>query len=126
MHGEEDFYEEDEVNAADSWQQHIERNESYILDLFHGQLKSTLFCRMCKTASIKYDAFSTVTLPIPAKKYEELTLFYQKYVQDADYDNYRLAVKIKADQTVYALRQKVESQFGFKAGSFIVSWVCDN
>jgi ubiquitin carboxyl-terminal hydrolase 4/11/15 len=57
---------EREVEAAQRfWDQHIARNDSIIVDLFHGQYKSTITCPECHRVSITYDPFTNVSIPIP-------------------------------------------------------------
>jgi len=55
----------DSVAAANRWQLHLLRNQSIVVDLMHGQLKSTLKCPNCHRISITYDPYMTVPLPIP-------------------------------------------------------------
>ena len=56
----------DEIVAKQSWDNHIKRNQSIIVDLMHGQYKSKLVCPDCKKISITFDPFMTISLPIPA------------------------------------------------------------
>ena len=37
----------DEVLAKEEWEAHKKRNDSVIVDLFHGQFKSTVVCPSC-------------------------------------------------------------------------------
>lgn len=46
----------------------MQRNDSIIVDLFHGQYKSTITCPECHRLSITYDPFTNVSLPIPKLK----------------------------------------------------------
>ncbi|ULT94799.1 hypothetical protein L3Y34_003917 [Caenorhabditis briggsae] len=54
--------------AAKSWHSYKLRNDSIIVDLMHGQLRSTLVCPVCDTVSIKFDPFGYISLPLPAKE----------------------------------------------------------
>ncbi len=54
--------------SLEAWTKHIIRNESVIVDLFHGQYKSTLVCSVCQKVSVTFDPFMTLSLPIPGKK----------------------------------------------------------
>ena len=40
-------------------------SRSIIVDLFHGQLKSTLKCCTCSFTSVTFDPFSFLSLPLP-------------------------------------------------------------
>jgi ubiquitin carboxyl-terminal hydrolase 4/11/15 len=58
----------DEQFADESWLDHKKRNDSIIVDYFHGLLKSTLNCLVCKEISIKFDPFCYLSVPLPSKK----------------------------------------------------------
>lgn len=62
--------------SLEAWNKHIYRNESIIVDLFHGQFKSTLICSICKRISITFDPFLMTQIPIPSTKYMSLELYY--------------------------------------------------
>ena len=48
-------------------------NRSIIVDLFQGQLKSTLQCIACQYQSIKFDSFMFLSVPIPRNR-QNITL----------------------------------------------------
>lgn len=58
----------DEVFAEESWNDHKKRNDSIIVDIFHGLLKSTLNCLVCHEISIKFDPFCYLSVPLPSKR----------------------------------------------------------
>ena len=67
--------EESELEAATRyWDFHLSRNSSIIVDLFHGQFKSTITCPKCKRISVTYEPFTTVGLPIP--NLEKVEIFF--------------------------------------------------
>jgi ubiquitin carboxyl-terminal hydrolase 4/11/15 len=68
--------EKDYEVAMMSWENHLKRNQSVIVDLLHGQYKSTIVCPDCKRISITFDPFNCVSLPIPDKKFKEIDFFY--------------------------------------------------
>jgi ubiquitin carboxyl-terminal hydrolase 8 len=51
--------------AAKAWEEYLRRNRSVIVDLFQGQLQSSLRCKECKYCSIKFDIFMFLSIPIP-------------------------------------------------------------
>jgi len=55
-----------------SWENHLKRNQSIIVDLLHGQFKSKITCPTCNRISITFDPFNSVSLPIPAKLEKEI------------------------------------------------------
>ena len=48
------------------WEKHLKRENSIIVDLFHGQFKSTISCNKCKRISISFDSYMFISLPIPS------------------------------------------------------------
>ncbi|XP_065146163.1 ubiquitin carboxyl-terminal hydrolase 15-like isoform X1 [Paramisgurnus dabryanus] len=65
----------DKVVAEEAWQNHIKRNDSIIVDIFHGLFKSTLVCPLCSKISVTFDPFCYLTLPLPMKKERTLNVF---------------------------------------------------
>lgn len=59
----------DSVVAAEAWQQHHARNQSIVIDLFYGQLKSKVSCLGCGRDSVRFDPFSLLSLPLPVENY---------------------------------------------------------
>ncbi len=74
----------DEEASKEAWTKHLIRNESIIVDLFHGQYKSTLVCSVCDKVSITFDPFMTLSLPIPGKK-EKISFYYVPYKLTQDF-----------------------------------------
>lgn len=61
--------------AEEAWENHIKRNDSIIVDIFHGLFKSTLVCPVCSKVSVTFDPFCYLTLPLPMKKERTLEVF---------------------------------------------------
>ena len=55
----------DAEKAAESWRRYLRRDDSRIVDLFVGQLKSTLQCTVCGHRSVTFGPFWDLSLPIP-------------------------------------------------------------
>ncbi|GIY42901.1 ubiquitin carboxyl-terminal hydrolase 2 [Caerostris darwini] len=52
-------------DAFKTWRRYRDTDDSLIVDLFAGQLKSTLKCMTCNNDSITHDPFWDLSLPIP-------------------------------------------------------------
>eukprot|EP00053_Salpingoeca_punica_P020044 m.206682 g.206682 ORF g.206682 m.206682 type:complete len:1530 (+) comp17779_c1_seq5:1110-5699(+) len=80
--------------AAERWQDHLRRNQSIMVDLFHGQLKSQLRCLTCQHVSVTFDPFTFLTLPLPAEASSNVDIKLQRqdgqppthYVVKVDHD----------------------------------------
>ncbi|XP_062408810.1 ubiquitin carboxyl-terminal hydrolase 2a isoform X2 [Sardina pilchardus] len=63
----------DQEKGKKMWSKYLEREDSKIVDLFVGQLKSSLTCTECGYCSTVFDPFWDLSLPI-AKGYGEVSL----------------------------------------------------
>ncbi|XP_043115333.1 ubiquitin carboxyl-terminal hydrolase 2a isoform X2 [Puntigrus tetrazona] len=63
----------DEEKGKKMWTKYLEREDSKIVDLFVGQLKSSLTCSECGYCSTVFDPFWDLSLPI-AKGFGEVSL----------------------------------------------------
>ncbi|XP_021771249.1 ubiquitin carboxyl-terminal hydrolase 8-like isoform X1 [Chenopodium quinoa] len=60
--------------ADEHWQIHLARNDSIIVDLFHGQFRSKLVCPICKRVSVTFDPFMYLSLPLPSTTMRTMTV----------------------------------------------------
>ncbi|XP_054567952.1 ubiquitin carboxyl-terminal hydrolase 21 isoform X1 [Eptesicus fuscus] len=60
-----DLSDNDRANLM--WKRYLEREDSKIVDLFVGQLKSCLKCQACGYRSTTFEVFCDLSLPIPKK-----------------------------------------------------------
>ncbi|KAI1890188.1 hypothetical protein AGOR_G00171110 [Albula goreensis] len=64
----------DDEKGKRMWNKYLEREDSKIVDLFVGQLKSSLTCSDCGYCSTVFDPFWDLSLPISKKSYGEVSL----------------------------------------------------
>jgi ubiquitin carboxyl-terminal hydrolase 4/11/15 len=62
--------------ADEAWELHKKRNDSIVVDLFHGLYRSQLHCPECDNISIKFDPFMYLTLPIPYQSKIDIKVLY--------------------------------------------------
>lgn len=48
-----------------AWLRYLDKNDSLVVSLFQGQLKSQLVCSVCAKSSTTYNPFMYLSLPIP-------------------------------------------------------------
>nr|XP_048308194.1 ubiquitin carboxyl-terminal hydrolase 21 isoform X2 [Myodes glareolus] len=65
LHEEPELSDDDRANLM--WKCYLEREDSKIVDLFVGQLKSCLKCQACGYRSTTFEVFCDLSLPIPKK-----------------------------------------------------------
>ena len=56
----------DDEAATKTWENHKLRNDSVIVDNFHGLMKNRLCCPQCKHCVSVFDPFVSVSVPVPA------------------------------------------------------------
>jgi ubiquitin carboxyl-terminal hydrolase 8 len=59
---------EDQRAAIESWRKHLLRHDSIIVDHCQGMHRSHLTCPQCGRESIKFDVYSSISLPLPTDK----------------------------------------------------------
>lgn len=62
--------------AEEAWRNHLRRNDSVIVDTFHGLFKSTLVCPECNKVSVTFDPFCYLSVPLPVSKERVMEMFY--------------------------------------------------
>ncbi|XP_037049322.1 ubiquitin carboxyl-terminal hydrolase 15-like [Bradysia coprophila] len=66
----------DLIVANESWENYKKRNDSIIVDTFHGLLKSTLVCPDCELVSVTFDPFCYLSLPLPVKRERQIDVIF--------------------------------------------------
>ena len=64
------------------WEKHLKRENSIIVDLFHGQFKSTISCNICHQVCVSFDSYMFISLPIPSGKYEIEAKYFGYNIND--------------------------------------------
>ena len=70
----------------------MKRNNSIIVDLFHGLVKSTLNCLECNKISVKFDPICYLSLPLPSKKERLIEVTYVPLDASKPLTKYKLNV----------------------------------
>lgn len=97
-----------QVVAEEAWENHIKRNDSIIVDIFHGLFKSTLVCPVCSKVSVTFDPFCYLTLPLPMKKERTLEVYLV-----------RLDPLAKPTQVTHRARESTRTHHAKNPGSMI-------
>uniref|UniRef100_A0A4W5K153 Ubiquitin carboxyl-terminal hydrolase 32 n=1 Tax=Hucho hucho TaxID=62062 RepID=A0A4W5K153_9TELE len=65
--------------ASEAWENHLRRNRSIVVDLFHGQLRSQVKCKTCGHVSARFDPFNFLSLPLPMDNSMHLEIIGEPY-----------------------------------------------
>jgi len=94
---------EDEEAAKKSWELHIRRENSIIVDLFYGQYRSINICQACKTKRLNFEPFVYLTLPIPENQEIEIpiqVLLNGKFIET-------VRINVLKSQSIACMKEKV-------------------
>ncbi|XP_068615479.1 ubiquitin carboxyl-terminal hydrolase 2-like isoform X1 [Brachionichthys hirsutus] len=64
----------DDEKGRRMWSVYLEREDSKVVDLFVGQLKSSVTCTVCGSRSTMFDPFWDLSIPVAQKNSGEVTL----------------------------------------------------
>lgn len=98
--------------AAEAWGIHRRRNDSAIVDLFHGQLKSTVTCPTCSQVSVTFDPFLFLSLPLPSRRPRSLRVLV---LGDELADQVDIVISAKKDRTIAGLKIAVLARAGLSS-----------
>ncbi|MEN2498222.1 MAG: hypothetical protein MHMPM18_002528 [Marteilia pararefringens] len=87
--------------ANESWRRYEQRNQSKIVDLFHGMLKSRLTCcnPMCNNVSNVFDPMICLSLPVPhLQKSLEISIYYFDFSKRSSSTNCLQKFIVKSNQ----------------------------
>ena len=107
---------DDEKDSEESWQNHLKRNQSIIVDLMHGQFKSTVKCPDCEKLSITFDPFMSVSLPIPEIKIVDKQFYWVPY--DTSKKCVQDTFKFKSLEQIKTLRKYIATTYDVQQEQF--------
>jgi ubiquitin C-terminal hydrolase len=91
----------DEEVAAEQWDAFLKRNQSIVVEIFMGQLKSTLRWS-CGRENVKFDPYSVLSLPLPKpdQRYIDIIVVFQESTRIPT----RFSVQVRPNQSVADMR----------------------
>jgi ubiquitin carboxyl-terminal hydrolase 4/11 len=107
----------DEEVARESWRRHTLRNQSIIVDLAHGQYKSSLYCPSCKQYSYTFDPFNSITLPLPQSQ-EKVQNFYFIFY-DPIKPPYSMACEYQIGDTLEQVSKEISRLLEIESTSYV-------
>ena len=98
--------------ANEMWIRHRKFNDSLIVDIFHGQLKSHLKCSVCAKNSLTFDPFLFLPVPLPKPQITYTVFFF-----NLDYEKKPLKVSVTNSHDVKCnvLLNQISDRFKVKA-----------
>ncbi|XP_013793412.2 ubiquitin carboxyl-terminal hydrolase 4-like, partial [Limulus polyphemus] len=109
----------DEVVAKEAWENYQKRNNSIIVDTFHGLLKSTLVCPECSKISVTFDPFCYLSLPLPVNKERQIEVFL--VTLDSTKRPSQMKVTVPKEGCIKDLCNVLEKLTGISADNLVVT-----
>lgn len=102
----------DEQLAAESLANYLRCNNSFVMDVFQAQFRSSLTCPTCERQSNTFDPFLCVSLPIPQKQL--MPVFVTVLYIDQTPRQVKLGLTIGVDETVLELKRRLSKDTGIE------------
>jgi len=94
--------------SSEFWDNHAARNRSIIVDLFHGQLKSTLRCLTCGFTSTRFDPFSSLSLPLPENENVIIEVFVVRL--NPEHHTTQYCLWLNNEYTMYNVQKRLRDK----------------
>lgn len=110
---------DDSVEALNSWNRFLMRNQSLIVDLFYGMYKSTVYCqnKECNNVSKAFDPFATLSLSITSSSRQYVIKCYFIFY-DISIPILSFNTLINKDTSIAIFRKKIGMLLDINPGSF--------
>ncbi|KFM78271.1 Ubiquitin carboxyl-terminal hydrolase 32, partial [Stegodyphus mimosarum] len=112
----------DEEVAQEAWENHVRRERSIIVDLFHGQLQSTVRCKVCGHTSVRFDPFNYLSLPLPMESCIHLEVVVVRLDGSKPV---KYGLQLNHDDKYLTLKQELGKLCGLSAQQLLVAEVSD-
>lgn len=107
----------DQEIAAQAWMNHKLRNDSIIVDLFHGQLRSELLCPLCHKTTVVFDPYMCLPLPIQPPKSRTFVVTFIPYDVCTESSRLNIMLHKKGD-----INKAISEQIGRDVHVVIMTW----
>ena len=111
----------DDINkvCSEGWEGHLKRNQSIIVDLFHGLFLSTVSCPVCNYFSVKPDPYNSISLQLPLDNSIFFEFIYVPF--DTSIPPKKIKMQFQKNDKVKDFRISVANKLGIHMDSFIIT-----
>jgi len=109
----------DDVVAAESLANYTRCNNSFVVDIFQAQFRSSLTCPSCERQSNTFDPFLCVSLPIPQKQVRPVVVTVL-YI-DQSPRQVRIGLTLPQDADVKELRESLSKDTGIETNQLLLA-----
>lgn len=113
----------DEVLAAEALANYMRCNNSFVMDVFQAQFRSSLTCPTCERQSNTFDPFVCVSLPIPHKQL--MPVYVTVLYIDQCPRQVKLGLTVGVHETIGDLRNMLSKDTGIPEAQILLTEVDD-
>lgn len=111
---------DDEEKAKEAWNRHKLRNDSIVVDLFHGQIRSRLLCPKCQSITVVFDPYMSIPMPIQRPHTKKIKVTYVPFDFFEQRQTFKIeipsATKDPSDIVSAAISEKIGKEVKIKIG----------
>lgn len=100
----------DQIIAQKAWSRYKSKNDSIIVDLFHGLLRSQLVCPVCNKKVVIFEPFVTLSLPIPGPLTKTPEFLFVPY--DPLEPKVRMSIPLTFGLNTLCFKQNLNAELG--------------
>ena len=116
----------DEEKSIIDWNNFLKRNQSVLIDIFYGQLKSCVICPNCNYNSINFNSFLSLELSINSdKNFKKINIEFIDYFSESPNINFNI-ILYKEENKVYFVRKKIANLLNIDLLSFELGLIHNN
>lgn len=97
---------DDEKIAKESWNRYKKINDSIVVDIFDGLVRSRLICPECKSTTIVFDPYRSIAMPIAKPHTQKIKVLFVPY----DFFEKKQQFKIEIPSSKKGINQIVSSE----------------
>ena len=114
----------DVVQAEQAWEVHQRYNRSKVVELMHGQYKSTVTCTVCALVSTLFEPFSVLSLPIPKPKHKKTAIYF--IFNDPEKTPVALQLYLPNEATFRDLRSNISTTLNISSDCFTFATITND
>merc|ERR1712218_532880 len=111
----------DDVVAAESLANYTRCNNSFVVDIFQAQFRSSLTCESCDRQSNTFDPFLCVSLPIPQKEVRPITVTV--VYMDQSPRQVKIGLTLPQDTDIKELREELSKDTGIDVSQLLLTQI---
>ena len=112
----------DELVAREALANHLRCNNSFVLDLFQAQYRSSLTCPKCQQHSTTFDPFMCLSLPIPQRETRPIVVTVM--FLSPSRAPLQIGITIKNCGMISDLREAIVDMTEIQSNSLIITELC--